>query len=164
MVSIRIASGGLMAMLTDDEKRQQWLEKLYQLKLATSAIQKALVVVLSTAQGPCSADEIREAVQRIRPETGRATVYRFIDKLTALGLLQRVHGYRNCNTYIPALVPHQALLICPQCGKVSELDAQLQGRVLAVVKAIDNDLEAHHITASHLQLLGTCITCQSDGS
>ena len=80
-----------------------WVEALHQKGFGNSEVQKTFITVLSLTQCPMSAEEIREAVQRIRPETGRATVYRFIDKLTGLGLLRRVHGYRNCSTYFPSL-------------------------------------------------------------
>ncbi|NDJ62584.1 MAG: hypothetical protein GYB67_15760, partial [Chloroflexi bacterium] len=96
-----------MTVLADEEKRTNWLDALYQRGLGTSAVQEALVKVLSVMESPLTADEIWEETQRIRPETGRATVYRFIDRLTTAGLLRRVHGYRNCGTYIPALDVHQ---------------------------------------------------------
>ena len=151
-----------MMTLTDEEQRKNWIEELSRQGLGGTAAQEVLIEVLSTVERPLSADNIWDAVQGVRPQTGRATTYRFIDKLTSLGLLQRVHGYRNCNTYIPSLIPHQALLVCTECGSVSELDMALQVRILAAIDATVNDLEMYHITSCHLQLLGTCIACQSN--
>lgn len=151
-----------MTTLTDKEKQRNWLEVLSKHGLRISAAQKALVAVLCTAENPLSADDVQEAVQRIRPKTGRATVYRFLDKLTALGLLQRIHGYRNCNTYFRSFVPYQAVVVCTQCGKVTELENSLQNQVFEVIETAANDLDRHHITSCHLQLLGTCIACQTE--
>lgn len=159
-----LTSGILMAVLTDEEKRTNWLDALYQHGLGISDVQGALVTVLSEVNSPLTADEIWEEAQRIRPETGRATVYRFIDKLLAAGLLRRVHGYRNCSTYIPALDTHQPLLICTACGRVSYLNPTLCASVSKAVEGAVQELNAHHVTGYQLQLFEVCITCQSDGS
>ena len=139
-----------------------WIEALHRQGFGNSEVQKTLITVLSTATCPMSAEEIREAMQDIRPETGRATVFRFIDKLKGLGLLRRVHGYRNCNTYVPSLNAHQILLICTQCGDVSYLKPDLLTPMMEFLATTVVELEEHHIIAYHLQLLGTCKTCKTD--
>lgn len=149
-------------MLEHRNNLDLWVEALHQQGLGNSEIQETLIAVLSTSKSPMSAEEIREAVQNIRPETGRATVYRFIDKLTDLGLLRRVHGYRNCNTYVPSLHTHQMLLICTQCGEVFYLKSDLFIQVMKTLASAVTELEEHHITTYHLQLLGTCTACKTD--
>lgn len=129
-----------------------------------SATQEALIEVLAQAQVPLGADEIWEQVRQIRPETGRATVFRHIDKLIAAGLLRRVHGYRNCSTYLPALDSYQPLLLCTQCGQVSYLDQKLSAPVTQAVEATKQALADHHVTGYQLQLFEICINCQSDES
>ncbi len=149
-------------MLERQNNLDLWIEALHQQGFGNSEIQATLITVLSVAKSPMSAEEIRQEVQHIRPETGRATVYRFIDKLTGLGLLRRVHGYRNCNTYIPSLHTHQMLLICTQCGAVAYLKPDLFIQVMKTLASTVTELEEHHITTYHLQLLGTCTSCQTD--
>ena len=153
-----------MTVLKDKEKRIIWLDALQEQGLGVSAVQGVLVTVLSGVDSPLTADEIWEQAQRIRPETGRATVFRFIDKLLAAGLLRRVHGYRNCSAYIPALDTHQPLLICTACGQVSYLDPTLCASVIEAVETTRRKLADHHVTGYQLQLFEVCITCQSDGS
>jgi len=153
-----------MAVLTDEEKRTNWLDALYQQGLGVSDVQEALVTVLSRVDSPLTADEIWEGTQRIRPETGRATVYRFIDKLLAAGLLRRVHGYRSCSAYIPALDTYQPLLICTVCGRVSYLDPTLCASVSEAVEGTVQQLHTHHVMGYQLQLFEVCITCQLDES
>jgi|GEM_PF-724251 len=142
----------------------QWEETLYQQGFRNTEAQETLISVLSAVKSPMSAEEIREAVQHIRPKTGRATVYRFIDKLMDLGLLRRVHGYRDCNTYIPSLNAHQVLLICTQCEEVSYLSPTSFVRMMKSLLSSVNEIEEHQITTYHLQLFGTCTTCKTDQS
>lgn len=153
-----------MTVLTDEEKQTSWLDALRQQGVGTSTIQKALVNVISVIERPLTADEIWEEVQRIRPKTGRATVYRFIDKLTTAGLLHRVHGYRKCGTYIPALDVHHPFLLCTSCGHVSYLKPSSCISVIEAVETTKRELEDHHVTGYQLQLFEICITCQSDVS
>lgn len=140
----------------------KWEETLHQQGFGNSGAQETLISVLSAAKSPMSAEEIREAVQHIRPKTGRATVYRFIDKLTDLGLLRRVHGYRNCSTYIPSLNSHQVLLICTQCDGVSYPAPMLFVNMMKSLVSTVAELEEHQITTYHLQLFGTCTECKTN--
>jgi len=140
----------------------QWEETLHQQGFRNTKAQETLVSVLSGAKRPMSAEEIREAVQLIRPKTGRATVYRFIDKLTDLGLLRRVHGYRDCNTYIPSLNAHQVLLICTECDEVSYLAPKRFMNMMKSLLSSVNEIEKHQITTYHLQLFGTCTACKTN--
>ncbi len=151
-------------MLEHTDNLDLWVQELHQQRLGQLDIREAFITVLSNAMTPMRAEEIREAVQHLRPETGRATVYRFIDKLINAGLLRRVHGYRNCSTYIPALDVDQPLLLCTDCGQVSYLSPTLCEAVIQAVEATKRELEDHLVTGFHLQLFEVCITCQSDES
>jgi len=139
----------------------KWKDALHQEGFGNSDVQKTFISVLSVATCPMSAEEIRDAVQHIRPKTGRATIYRFIDKLIGLGLLRRVHGYRNCNTYVPSLNANQMLLICTECDKISYLPPTSFVQMMASLVDSMTELDNHHITMYHLQLFGTCKECKT---
>jgi Fe2+ or Zn2+ uptake regulation protein len=136
-----------------------WLEVLHERGFRGSEAQEVIVDVLATAEHPLSAEEILDETQRIRPETGRATVYRFIDKLRAAGLLRRVHGYRNCSTYVPSPDPRHMLFACVVCGCADYLE---NAPLTQLIKKIETT-SGHRITESRLQLLGVCAACQSNG-
>ena len=127
-------------MLEHQKNLDQWEEALHQQGFGNTKAQKTLIRVLSESTCPMSAKEILDAVQLIRPKTGRATVYRFIEKLTDLGLLRRVHGYRNCNTYVPSLYSHQILLICTECDEVCYLSTTLFAQMMSLLSSV-NELE-----------------------
>ena len=151
-------------MLEHRNNLDLWAEALHQQQSGHSEIREAFITVLSTTTIPMKAEEIHEAVQEIRPETGRATIYRLIDKLTNVGLLRRVHGYRNCSTYIPSLGVDQPLLLCTDCGQVSYLSPSLCEAVMRTVETVKRELEDRHITGYQLQLFEVCIACQTDKS
>ncbi len=57
---------------------------------------------------------------------GLVTVYRTVEKLEELGLVQRVHQPSGCQSFIAAAVGHQHLLICQSCGKVVFFDGKMR--------------------------------------
>lgn len=150
-----------------EDQQTDWLDAIHEAGFGRSAIQRALVSVLAGSQVPLSADEIWEQVRQIRPETGRATVFRHVDKLISAGLLHRVHGFRQCSTYTPALAGNHVLLVCTVCGQVSHVNLTERGRLaeaMAALQAVAHDTEVHHVTGYHVQLLGICNACQTDES
>ena len=119
-------------------------------------VQAMLVRILAHAESPLSAEQVWEAARQIRPETGRATVYRTVEKLEGLKLLRRIHGYQGCSHFMPTLPEPMMLFICLVCGRVDYLDSQPLDQLIHQ----SEQASGHHITDSRLQLFGTCATCQ----
>jgi Fur family transcriptional regulator, ferric uptake regulator len=66
-----------------------------------------------------AADELVRAVARANPPVGRATVFRLLALLEALGLVERVHVH-DCSRFLACTeTAHHHYLICVACGKVS---------------------------------------------
>ncbi len=151
-------------MLGHKENLDLWAEELNRQRLGHSETRKAFISVLSITTTPMKAEEIHEAIQQLRPKTGRATVYRFIDKLVTAGLLRRVHGYQNCNSYMPALGIQQPLLLCTDCGQVSYLSPSLCESIHQVFESTKQVLEDHLVTGYQLQFFEICTNCQKDES
>ncbi len=65
------------------------------------------------------------------PAIGLVSVYRTLEKLEELHLIQRVHQPSGCQAFISACHGHQHLLLCQNCGQVTffegdDLDAFFQ--------------------------------------
>jgi Fe2+ or Zn2+ uptake regulation protein len=157
--SLNKSAGGDQMMSEGKQALDNWLEVLHEQGFRRSGAQEVIVDVLADAKRPLSAEEIWDETQRIRPETGRATVYRFIDKLRSAGLLRRVHGYRNCSTYVPSPDPRHMLFACIICGCADYLENAPLTRLIEDIETTSG----HRITEGRLQLLGVCAACQSNG-
>jgi Fe2+ or Zn2+ uptake regulation protein len=132
-----------------------WLAALRAHGCRVTAIQTMLVRILARAETPMSAEQVWEIARQMRPETGRATVYRTVEKLETLGLLRRIHGYQGCSHFLPVLPDSMLLFICLMCGRADYLDKQPLDQLVCQTEAGSG----HHITESRLQLFGTCSTC-----
>jgi Fur family transcriptional regulator, ferric uptake regulator len=90
---------------------------------------------------------------------GRATVFRAVEMLVSLGLLNRIdfadgsHKYRACGE------GHHHHLTCVQCHRVVDIDICLPVEQLAEI-GLQNDfvIEGHSLT-----LFGLCADCRTPG-
>lgn len=145
-------------MLTRTINPDDWLTSLYESGCRVTEAQEVLVRIFAHSEYPLSAEQAWDVARESRPETGRATVYRMVEKLENLGLLRRVHGYRGCSHFIPVLPEPVMLFICLECGKADYLDRQPLSDLVNVAE----QSSGHHIRESRIQLFGTCAACLQD--
>ncbi len=72
-----------------------------------------------------TADQIRAAVGDELPGTSIPTVYATLDLLVELGLARRVDAGAGATLYDARTEPHQHM-VCRGCGRVEDLDGELQ--------------------------------------
>ena len=96
-------------------------------------------------------------IDRRLPGVGRATVYRSLEQLEGLGLVQRVDlggeaaGYER----VDPSGHHHHHLVCQECGRVVAFeDERLEQAIGALGKRPDFELSSHEVT-----LRGTCSQC-----
>jgi len=102
-------------------------------------------------------DELWQEMRASDPRLGRATVYRSVEKLVAMGLLDRVdfadgtHLYRVCGEN------HHHHLTCTQCHMVVEVDVCLpKDQLKAIGHKTHFEIEGHSLT-----LFGRCESCRA---
>jgi Fe2+ or Zn2+ uptake regulation protein len=71
-----------------------------------------------------TADEIRSAVRHELPGTSTPTVYAALELLVDLGLVRRIDAGAGATLYDARTQPHQHT-VCRQCGRVDDLDGEL---------------------------------------
>ena len=101
------------------------------------------------------ADELRERGQR----TGIASIYRALDLMHDLGLVQRLDIGDGTARYEPAdpSGEHHHHLVCHRCGQVTAFeDETLEQAIQALSQRSDHAIEAHDVL-----LRGTCPECRS---
>jgi Fur family ferric uptake transcriptional regulator len=126
-----------------------------------STRQRRLIAEHLAARGTNASDfateDLWKELQTDDPNLGRATVYRAIELLYRVGMLDRVtfadgaHRYRLCGT------EHHHHVTCVRCRRVVEVDVCLPPGLLSTVAATtDFTIEGHA-----LDLFGLCSTCQA---
>jgi len=137
---------------------QDWLNLLQDEGYRITKSRKAVIEVIATSHYVISPMDVFEQARQTYPNLGLVTVYRTFDKLTELGLIQRVHQPSGCHGFVPAFTGHQHLLICERCGLVRFFSGDEEG-----IKPLLDSVEAQsgfHINNHWLQLFGLCKACQ----
>lgn len=139
------------ALLTDT-----WLSSLQTYGHRITRPLQVLVNLLVHSKCALSPVDLYDLGRREYPRLGLVTVYRTLEKLEELGMIQRVHQPGGCNAYLPRVEGHQHLIICQQCGKAEYFEG---GDMNLFFKRVSRE---HGFTVNEhwLQLFGLCAECQ----
>lgn len=106
-----------------------------------------------------SADDLVKRVDEIDPHVGRATVFRTLDVLAQIGLLDRLHRPDGCHSYVLGMAGdiHYHHLVCSSCGVVVPFEGCTVDNMLDDLQRSTNFEISNHM----LEVFGLCETCQS---
>jgi Fe2+ or Zn2+ uptake regulation protein len=115
-----------------------------------------VVETLANSQRALNATEIYDLAREQYPSLGLVSVYRTLEKLEELELIQRVHHPDGCQAFIAGFTGHQHLLICKECGQTEFFEGDDLEKLFERV-AQDS---GYKISEHWLQLFGLCVNCQ----
>lgn len=123
------------------------------------AARQALVELLDSQPCALSAVEIEDALRVSDRPVGRASIYRILDELERLGLVQRVQVGQAMARYEPVRGgrEHHHHLVCDSCGTVLPFtDADLERAIEGLSDRIPMRIDEHEIV-----LHGSCRECEA---
>lgn len=136
------------------------LEKIHQrdYKL-TPQRQVILRVMLEHGHQHLSAEEVYNLVKKEAPDIGLATVYRTLDLLAELDILQKLNFDDGRSRYEvnDQEVHHHHHLVCIQCGKVMEFEEDLLEELERRIWGESKFLVLDH----QVKFVGLCADCQA---
>ena len=121
---------------------------------------QAIIKLVAPRQDHFSAQEVWDEVRERYSGIGRATVFRTLDLLTELGVLNRIHAGDGCHRYTICETTHHHHLMCVECGTVSSLEA---GGIESQIRRLASDAGFDLLT-HHLELVGRCASCRAHGN
>ncbi|HWQ46117.1 MAG TPA: Fur family transcriptional regulator [Longilinea sp.] len=136
-----------------------WFSALERSGYRLTKPRRIVTEIISTSHYSLTPSDLFLDARKKCPNLGLVTVYRTLEKLEMLGLVQRVHQPCGCHAYIAAAQGHEHLLLCTTCGKAEFFSGdQLQPLFDTVAQKCSFTIQDHW-----LQLFGTCKDCQSKG-
>jgi Fur family transcriptional regulator, ferric uptake regulator len=115
---------------------------------------RAIVAALLAAHAHVTAEDLTAAVQDRHPDVHASTVYRCLESLADLGVVEHVHLGHGRAVYHLADRTHQHL-VCEGCGAVVEVPDD-------VFESLGRRLRDDYgfvIRPRHFALLGRCLAC-----
>jgi Fe2+ or Zn2+ uptake regulation protein len=131
------------------------LERLSGAGRRRTAPRQAIVECLLRANGHVSADEVAAEVQDRFPSVNISTVYRTLDTLEELGIIDHVHLGHGRALYHLADQDHQHL-VCESCDSVEEIPAT---KMRSLARAIERE-HGFEVDTRHFAIVGTCRRCR----
>ncbi len=134
---------------------------LAQTKHHTGAARQALLELLDSQTCALSAIEIEDALRERDRAIGRASIYRILDELERLHLVQKLQVGQAMARYEPIRTgkDHHHHLVCDNCGTVTPFtDPDLETAIKNLERRVPMRVDEHEIV-----LHGACQDCSDTG-
>jgi len=135
---------------------ETWLTHLQENGYRLTAARRAVVEVIQKSRRALSPIEVFDIAHKRYRALGLVSVYRTLEKLEELHIIQRVHQPDGCQAFIAASHGHEHLLLCQSCGQVTFFEGD---DLDTLIKSISKKT-GYQIGEHWLQLFGLCQTCQ----
>jgi Fur family ferric uptake transcriptional regulator len=132
---------------------------LAQNKHHTGAARRALLELLDSQTCALSAIEIEDALRVGDRPVGRASIYRILDELERLHLVQKLQVGQTMARYEPVRIGagHHHHLVCDNCGTVMPFtDNELESAIKKLSRRVPMRVAEHEIV-----LHGACKDCSN---
>lgn len=144
-----------------EKTTESWAEHarsvLAQAKHHTGAARRALLELLDTQACALSALEIEDALRARNRPIGRASIYRILDELERLHLVQKLQVGQAMARYEPIRTGdgHHHHLVCDNCGTITPFtDRGLETAIKKLSSRVPMRVDEHEIV-----LHGACQDC-----
>ena len=117
--------------------------------------QRQLVLEAVGQLGHATPEEIATAVQRTASGVNISTVYRNLELLEELDLLQHTHLGHGAPTYSLASDQEHVHLVCRDCGSIDEIPPEV---ATPLVDALART-RGFQVDVGHLAVFGRCRSC-----
>lgn len=116
---------------------------------------RVLVDVLAATNGHVTGSELIERCRAVDPATIPSTVYRTLDVLEDLGLIQHAHGPDGREEFHVLPAAEHGHLHCESCGATWDLAAEEAAGLVAGLRAA----RGFRVDLSHVTIVGACRSC-----
>ena len=133
-----------------------WLDQLQNEGYRITNPIKVIVDILSKSERLLNPTEVFLQAKQKNSNIGLVTVYRTMEKLEKLRLIDRVHMPDGCQSFFKSCNGHQHLLICSTCGKAEYFEGENLNQFFQNI----GDQFGYLVKDHWLQLFGSCVECK----
>ena len=145
-----------MVIFEANTTEETWLEQLQESGCRITSPRRAIVSILANSNQALEAVEIFDLSRTDHPRLGLVTVYRTLETLEEMGLVQRVHQAAGCHLYLRAPQGHEHILVCKSCRRTD----YFSGDDLSELIETTSQNSGYRIEDHWLQFVGLCARCK----
>lgn len=135
---------------------ETWLTQLQENGYRLTEARRAVIEIVQTSTHALTPVEVFDMARKKYRGLGLVSVYRTLEKLEELHLVQRVHQPQGCQAFIAEGRGHEHLLLCQNCGRVTFFEGDDLETLIQTISRKSGYLIHEH----WLQLFGLCQSCQ----
>lgn len=140
------------------EEMDRWITLLEENGGRITTPRRIIVEILVNARCAMDPLEIYDQARKQNPQVGLVTVYRTLDLLTKLGLVERIHRGDGCHMVLRAARGHEHVVLCTECGRAEYFAGE---DISTWIEKISSE-SGFRIESHWLQLQGLCEDCQRE--
>jgi Fur family ferric uptake transcriptional regulator len=140
-----------------DVQRPPLLEALDRAGYRLTGPRRAVAELIARRDGHFTAADIETDARELRPGIGRATIFRSLEVLLGLGVVERIDLPSGEHAYVTCEPRHHHHVVCSRCGRATDIDD-------AGLRVVVDDIGArtgYRIESHRLELFGVCPACQA---
>jgi len=118
---------------------------------------RAVAALIAEHDGHFTAAELESVARERRIRVSRASLFRALDLLTELGVLERLDLPTGEHAYVPCAPAHHHHVVCSRCGRTTEVaDHGVAAAVDEIARRTGYQIDTHR-----LELFGLCRHCRA---
>jgi Fur family ferric uptake transcriptional regulator len=118
---------------------------------------RLVATLIATVDGHFTAAQLIRQARIRRLGIGRATIFRTLEVLETLGIVERLDLPSGEHAYVACERAHHHHIVCSRCGRTSEID----DAGLRLVVAEITRRSGYRVDKHRLELFGLCPACQT---
>ena len=135
---------------------ERWLTLLEEKGGRVTGPRRAIVEIMVNSDRALSPVDIFDQSRKSYPKMGLVTVYRTLEILHELGLVERVHQASGCHMYLRSAIGHEHIMLCTNCKKAVYFSGD---NLWPLMQKLGQD-SGFLIKDHWLQLEGLCQNCR----
>ena len=146
-----------MELQRTEQLLAQWKDTLSRKRLRVTQPRLHVMEIIASSPRPLTPQEIYHHSLALDGPPGIASIYRTLEILEELGLIQQIHQPDGCHGIWPSVDGHKHLVLCRDCGQTRVVEGN--ENIADYIQRIEE--ETGFLVDEHwLQLFGACDQCK----
>ena len=139
-----------------DHILDSWQNLPHQRGYRVTRPRRQVMEIIVSSETALTPQQIYHKSLELDQSPGIASVYRTLEMLDRLGLIQQIHQTEGCHGIWPTVDGHKHLLLCRNCGQMQVIEGNEE--ITEYISMIEKNT-GYKVDEHWLQLFGICSGC-----